>query len=576
TNVHKDGELRKIRVSMGCPPVGTSKLEFPLVYSGGVPCSSSIRFSPDYSTVRKNTPYRAGDVFVRRGASTVRLESSEVPYLFQWDQAAYLEQEEWQQIIRAHLTGDFEKMQNLSPPFHPRAKASDLSAFDAVLRFLNAGKRLVVVKGGAGGGKTVLLHRIAYALANQHNLDVVVRREHFGQADETEVNTETVASVRDELEVTPSFPVPIFMALRAAFGTVEDFRRQLLAQIQEWTDKDEIGDLDQIFKIPGSKWIILLDGIDEMRDREEFAPRLLTWTRGLRGNVQVVVTSRPAYAEFDLPDKATVEIEPLTQEESLCLLTGNLPEDKKDEDKKREIEDWIRRQPGLLEMLTCPRALVGLVMLLNPAISAVQTQRDQNLVEVVETRKPSLESAGSGDAPSLDVLPNENQSDLAGSEDEEEPPDKWIPLQLALAVQSIVTFMREEEIKRRDDWGQKARKRAQQAQMELDETAWRSDWDADGFDSKECERNSWITRESCEWNEEIGFIRDKYPRRYRFMCNLLHYYFCVEYAYDFEVNEEEIKETMIHRGTNRPATQSVLILLNQIRLANRRDLLNFT
>jgi len=36
---------------MGCPPVGTGKLEFSLVYSGGVPCSSSIRFSPDYSTV---------------------------------------------------------------------------------------------------------------------------------------------------------------------------------------------------------------------------------------------------------------------------------------------------------------------------------------------------------------------------------------------------------------------------------------------------------------------------------------------------------------------------------------------
>jgi len=197
---------------------------------------------------------------------------------------------------------------------------------------------------------------------------------------------------------------------------------------------------------------------------------------------------------------------------------------------------------------------------------------DQDHVETVETYVPPPSLVGNDDAPSLTVEPNVVQEDLSSSEDSDSP-DEQSPLlpRLAISVRAIATFMREEEIKRRGDWGQTARRNAERAQMELDETAWRSEWNADSFDSQECERNRWITPESCDWNEDIGFIRYKYPRRYQFMCNLLHHYLCAEYAWDFELKEEEIRETMIQRNTSHPVTQSVLNLLNQIRLENGRQ-----
>lgn len=529
---------------------------------------------------KRDSPYRVGAVLVRKGASNARLEPSEVPYLFQWSQAAYLEQGEWQQIIRTHLAKDFETMQNISPPFQPRTNAADVNAFDAVMRFLSAGKRMVIVKGDAGSGKTVLLHRIAYALANQHNLDAIVRREQFGQADETGLETETVASITDELEVVPSFPVPIFMTLREAFGTIEHFEQQLLVQIREWTGQNALENLSQVFGIPGAKWVILLDGIDEIRDRQSFAPYLRTWIRGLPPNVQVVVSSRPAYAEFSSSGVAEVAIEPLTQEESLYLLMGNLPEDKADEDKKHQIENWILQQPDLLTMLACPRALFGLAQFLNPAKPSDQIQIDQDRIEVMETQKLSPESSGRGAIPSLDVNPNE-ESDLSmigqvAEKDDgghDDAGDKWIPPQPALALQAITTYMREQEIKRRGDWGLDIRRKAEQAQVEIDETAWRTDWEANGFDSLECERQGWITKDSCVWNEDLGFIRYVYPRRYRFLCDLVHHYFCAEHAF-FASGEEEIKTELVRREVVRPATKSILGLLNQIRIENGRKELN--
>lgn len=231
------------------------------------PFSLKRSFAP-----KKGKAFKQGDVFVRKGASTVLLPESEVPSLCSQHQVVYLEQPEWREIIRVHQSGDFEKMQNLSPYVPPKTDQPDISAFDAVMQALDKGKRLVVITGHAGSGKTVLLHRLAYAIAQRHNLDLLTQREYFGQLLQNEDENETITSIEDELEVIPSFPVPVFMPLRAVFESTDELEQQLLKRLHEWTGRDDTNTIHQFFKIPGSRWIILFDGIDEIRNREKFAP----------------------------------------------------------------------------------------------------------------------------------------------------------------------------------------------------------------------------------------------------------------------------------------------------------------
>ncbi len=519
--------------------------------------------------------FNTGDVFVRKGAATARLASSEVPFLFQWNRVAYLELKDWREIIHAHLVGEFEKKQNLSPTFQPRASNLNMTAFDAVMQSLDMRKRIVVVEGEAGIGKTVLLHRIAYALAYRHNIELVVNRERFAELDPSATTRDTISNIADELEVVPPIPVPIFMTLRATFATPNDLANDIVAQIVKLTGKSEITKLDQIFMIPGSRWIILFDGVDEIRNRREFAPHFESWILRLPNNVQTVVTSRPALVTFNSAETVNINVEALTHAESLYLLQGKIPEDEEASEVKSKIMDWIQHHPGLLDILICPRALDGLIQLLYPSVSQDQSSDDRDRVQVLEMRKPNLSQQGNAEVPDIEVPPNEGES-TAPEIQLDEPGEKWVAPQLALALQAITEYMRKEEVNRKRVSGDKAQRIADQARIELDETAWLSNWEMSGFDHLECERKGWITRQACEWNEDIGFIRYAYPRHYRFLCDLLRHYFCAEYAYSMRKDDDEVRTKVLQQGIARLATQSVLGLLNQIRIENGKPILEIS
>jgi len=529
--------------------------------------------------LKKDTHYRKGDIFIRRGASTVKLSSSEKSFLFGWNQVAYLTEQDWQQIIQTHLTGEFEKLQNLSS-FNPRvANSSSISALDAATQALDGRANVVLIKGDAGVGKTVLLHRLAYGLARRHNLDLLVSREEFGGENTTNGNPQMVLSVTDELEVVPAFPVPIFMTLRAFFPTIDDFEKQLIRQIQKCVDKSSITRQDQIFLIPGSKWIVLLDGVDEIRNRKEFAPQLRNWIELLPDNVQVVLTSRPAYAEFDSRGTATVVIEPLSWEESLLLLMDKITESESLADSEQEIVadikpqiiDWLSQQQELLPLLISPRALDGLAQLLQPRNLPSRIEIDQDTVQVIAPQTVMVEHEGTNDIPYALVEPNSEETEVESANGDDERDEKWLPPTLALAIQAITAHMREQETIRKNDWGDSARRIAAQAQVEIDEIAWLSDWELNWFDHVEYERNGLISRESCEWNEDIGFIRYVRPRRYEFICSLLHHYFGAEYAFSTAKSEKVVKDKMSQRDMMQPATKSVLQLLNELRTENGQD-----
>ncbi len=519
--------------------------------------------------IRRNRAYRVGDVFVRCGASTELVAPSQVSFLRPLSQAAYLDQRQWKEVIRAHIGGDFEVMQSLVPSFQPRAKGQDITAFDAVLQALDEKRRLIVIEGNAGEGKTVLIHRIAFALAQRHNLDQPTRREHFGQED-LNTNDETVNSVAQELEVVPAQPVPIFMALRAAFETTNDFAEQLLGHVRAWTRNPGLKALEALFEIPGSQWVILLDGVDEIRNRHEFAPCLRAWLQCLPSNVQTVLTARPPYVSFDIPGTVRVCLEPLTRDEVLYLLMGKLPGE---DEIRSEVERWMLQQPDLLSMLARPRALDGLVRTIVPDPAVMPVPIDRDRVEITE-RQTMLPSRGKGELPIVTVHPFSESVD-ADSPEQEVEEGGWIPPQLALAIQSITEYMRAQEVKRRYDWGINAQQLAEQAQYALDTIAWRTDWETDIFDPMDCERQGWTSWDALEWNEDVGFIQHETFRKYRFLCSLFHQYAIAEHGY-YMSNEQQLESDLRQRELDRPSARAVIRLLNELRAANGQPILTLT
>jgi hypothetical protein len=529
---------------------------------------------------KKKHVYRAGDVFVRCGASTMLVDPSQVPYLRPASRAAYLDQGQWKRIILAHTVGDFEAMQSLLPSFQPRAKGQHTTAFDAVLQALNEGKRLVMVEGNAGEGKTVLIHRIAFALAQRHNLDQPTRREYFAQEDLV-ADSKTVDNVADDLEVVPAQPVPIFMALRAAFEMMSDFTEQLLGQVRGWMGHSNLNALDLLFEIPGSHWVILLDGVDEIRNRQEFAPHLRTWLQRLPSNVQAVVTTRPSYASFDIPGTVRVCLDPLTKDEVLYLLMGKLPSEDEGNDIRSEVENWMLQHPDLLPMLARQRALDGLVNFLTGKTASLITDIDQDQVEIVEPRTVLPAGVGDGNIPVIasEVLMGEGMIETTGVDTDLPEEERWAPPQIALALQSITEHMRQEEVKRQQDWGDNKQRIVDLAEYDLGQVAWNTDWERDFFDPAECEDKGWLHPETLVWNEDIGFVERQRVYQYCFFCSLFRQYIAAKSAFD-RANAgggvRAIKPKIGEQGLERHAAQIVLDLLNGLRAANGQEVLTFT
>jgi hypothetical protein len=531
--------------------------------------------SEPYYLKKSHKEFKEHTVFIRRCSSSLPLAPSEVKHLLPLGKAEYLNRSEWQRIIQHHLSGDFAGLTfDLQPRFQHRAKGRNETAQDAIFQALAAGKRFAIITGNAGEGKTVLLHRIAYALAVRHDAETPTKRKHFGQEDETSVTAEFIQSVADDLEVVPPVPIPVFMTLRAAFDTAADFESQLLSEVRQWTSNSRIQSLGRLFEIRGSHWVLLLDGLDEVRNRDTFAPKLKPWLTRLPSNVQVVITSRP-YAIFDLPNSETIQLEPPTPNDVLSMLRGKLSA--KLADVESEIEAtirqsvvmWVEQQAELIPILSRPRALDGLVESVLPGSTPSKPLLDQDQVETKEEQAIVPEAHGNGDVPSVvndglvrtqeDKVPTVEQADEAI---DDSPP--WTGFTLGAALKTITEYMRQEERKRQGDQGEETVQRlVDRVRDELDQAAWQADWQQAAFDDRNLVRQGVLSEEALEWNANIGFIQYEAFRRYRFLTELLHRYFAAERAYYLPDKEEQI-DLFRDRRVPQPVTQIIIGLLNDL------------
>ncbi len=206
------------------------------------------------------------------------------------------------------------------------------------------GYRVVVLQGPAMSGKTTLAANLIRQLCN-YNLDAL----------------EEIRS-REEF-LPPPFPVPLFLSLRHGRDwTLRSIQSRLVHRVNElgrfWDQRPQ--EPERLFEVPGERWLVCLDGLDEIwneEDRRDFlgglADFLSAWPR-----VTVLITSRPWIDLRDqLPDLHVVQLAPLTLQTIEEYVEGSV-EQHAQKDVVLEFLSLIRRDSELLELCARPGLLV--------------------------------------------------------------------------------------------------------------------------------------------------------------------------------------------------------------------------
>lgn len=217
---------------------------------------------------------RPGDSWRRCGESNCKLSSEEYDLWLSTNDCPVLYGRQWQRYFDRLQGGDFAQAADLPGYQEPRVDTGELLA-DRVKRFLESDQSLLVIEGRAGMGKTKFIQRLVCELARN-----------------------AVSYVRDlPDDEPPGAWIPVYKELRQT-----PFRRDdaLDKCIINWWNSN--GDFlagrsypkaTSILKRPNSRWLVCLDGLDEMSKKaiEGFYEALSTF-RIEYPRVKVLITTR--------------------------------------------------------------------------------------------------------------------------------------------------------------------------------------------------------------------------------------------------------------------------------------------
>lgn len=523
--------------------------------------------------VSKDNVHYKGDVFIRLGSSSVKVPSEQVRVLLPASEVAYLKRQDWQEIL--------ERAKSESKKFYDLLMASPLwdrsgrSVFDTVIERLQQSKKLIVLIGNAGQGKTTIVQALAWELAQRVDLEGL--REYFGDA---KISKDS-PTLSEDLEIVPTTPVPVKMDLRKTILDITTFERELLKAMLGSIPQSR--SLEHYWHIPGSHWILLLDGLDELNDWESFAEELQGWIGRLPENVQVVISSCP-YVFGERSDKATesVWLAPLTKEQAFALMQRRLfdeiPETAQED--YSAIQSYLNTEPGVFDLLLTPRTVDGFLKFwLNRVPVRTETDQVSTLTEQKELEDGS-QNQTTHHLPlvtgiSLDELIDDTNISLFEGE---RTPDRGATemsqteseIPVAVALVSITEHVyQEEQNRQKGRWGKRVMDALADAQEALQKTAWNKDWAVETFEKR------LMQAKLRELNEYIGFVsRMDDKRQYRY-CSIFFQAFCAAwYAAEFLQDKEDKILKQIANRRAIPTTAQVLKLLNQLREANQRPQLS--
>jgi hypothetical protein len=506
--------------------------------------------------------FTRGAVFLRKGSESALVQPDQVQYLCSVSEADYLQRKHWQSLVEHHRREGSEarKFWMLPDYVEIRTSHTGASAEQTVLQLLTEGKRRILVTAPAGVGKTVLLHRLAYVLAQRHP-ERVTDTDYFGQNDSPDTGAPEVIDRVDTLEVVPAQPVPMYMTLRATYETIDIFAKDLIKHVQEISGHSGIRSPETLFTIPNSKWVLLLDGVDELGNREEFGDKLQGWIRQLPPNVQVVLSARP-YAAHHEAAEAEVKLAELTPDE----INQRLELEQWSADDLASVRDFLAEQSDLYILLRRHRMLNGLLAAARRGVAAdapapIRSEIDQPQVEVQEATSFTPSAAETEAPPVLTVA--EDPTPGADPNDDSEDDEPPLPLQLAELLEGMVNEMQDQEIKRRNKLGASANDLARQSLAHLQVVGWEVEWDRDTFDPYRAEHKGWWEKDSRLWNEEIGFVNALPNNQAQFVCGLFHCYLAAKYG-DRE-SDSVVRERTAAQTGKPERTQLVLRLIDELR-----------
>jgi hypothetical protein len=546
------------------------------------------RDAPD----KKGKIYPAGTVFIRFGSSTVEVSPDEVDNLVPFDDVPYLEEKEWKKTISPLQRGTFENAHFLVRDFPLLAEETGQDALYDVLDKLQEGVKRIVVTGFAGAGKSVLLHALGYELAKMHNLDDLTFRRYFAEA----VSGGRFSSVED-LEVVPRHPVPIFVHLRGRFETLDIFKRNVL---ESMALEDRIGryDLDAFFRIPGTRWVLLLDALDEVHNLNEFGPGLEKWLVTLPDNVQVVLSSRPVVEhKADIVVKLQMLDDEIVKELLRVKFNSLVGEGKLDalyaDDKLAEAITLMGEFPEIGDVLYSPRAVDGFIKFLvqiDPTLDL-----DEEPVEDVfreDDTPPREKNSNDKRVPiettialpviSEDEVVSESERDVLDVQESNEKDgvsfrddndNVDVVPSFVTVFSGIIEHVRDKEKERQKSWGLSPIESQEEAKNSLEELAWEKNWNTERFTWKGKWRRI-LSEKSIRWNEYIGFVRRVGFERYRYLSLFFQSFCAANYGAMGLLEEYLDKQTVVETiegKQNHSSTQQVIDLLNRILQDNGKE-----
>lgn len=530
---------------------------------------SYLQFRPNYSPkphrlskpISKNQRNFHETTYVRYGSQNLELKPEDIQLWEKTERLAYFSMKDWKEYIEKYRYGDFEKMSEVGTAMPAQVRVAG-QCYDALEYLLEAiqnesgSKRVFVLTGVAGSGKTIVLHRLAYQLAM--NMPDEFSNIELGKPNGTPSYSECVAL--RSLEVFPPQPIPVFVSLRQSIQDENQFHKLICQQIRQ--DCEGLS-LESFFAMPFTRWVLCLDGLDELDVQDRLFKQVLGWLQNFPNNVWIVLTSRPITV---FPERFTqLEICPYRVEDVHRYIRSELLEKQIDNQEVDALLEAVGKAPWLDELLCYPRYMRAL---LDSYLVADQEKLPENdraqLVPLREDSEPlTITSSTSVETiPLVDVEPWEAAVEEARRVDEakvdgtmKEDEEQMNPPAEAHILTWLMNYMYEQECKRligdRDP-----EEKIQRARSEIRRLAWNLNWSQTTFSCEEFEEAQKGIKRSIKINQRMNLIvRDQ--NNNSFFKPLLHWFFAAEYMVK---NGQKLNTDR----RNRPNSDRVLTLAQQL------------